>query len=150
MQPTVSPTSVRILRIMLSGIFLVAGANHLLHVDETVARMERASLRNFALYFGEPDALVILSGTVMLVAGLLFMAGYFTRWTAAVLLAVLVPITITVQLGQLTTLGPLFKNVAIAGGLLFFIINSFSLQKPTHETTDSRTTRPDPDHPLRH
>ncbi|NJB86419.1 putative oxidoreductase [Lewinella marina] len=146
MQLTVTQTSVRILRVMLSGIFLVAGANHLLHVDETVGRMERASLKNFALYFGEPDTLVILSGIVMLGAGLTFMSGYLTRYAAAVLLLVLIPITITVQVGQATTLGPLFKNVAIAGGLLFFILNSFTPVKPTHETTDSRTTRPQPDH----
>ncbi|MCP9236537.1 DoxX family protein [Lewinella sp. JB7] len=136
-QLTVSNTSVRILRIFLSGIFLVAGANHLLHVDQTVARMQQASLKNFALYFGEPDWLVILSGVVMLAAGLSLLAGFFTRWAALVLLLVLIPITITVQVGQMTTLGPLFKNVAIAGGLLFFILNDFTTQ--TNETIHSRT-----------
>jgi len=36
---------------------------------------------------------------------------------------VLLPITLSVQVGQIETLGPLFKNIAIMGGLLFFIIN---------------------------
>ncbi|MBB4079187.1 putative oxidoreductase [Lewinella aquimaris] len=145
-QLTVSRTSVRILRIFLSGIFLVAGANHLLNVDQTVARMHQASLKNFALYFGEPGWLVILSGIVMLTAGLALLAGFLTRWAALVLLLVLIPITITVQLGQMTTLGPLFKNVAIAGGLLFFILNTFTPSNQPDETLPSRNSTPQPDH----
>ncbi|CAH1002576.1 hypothetical protein LEM8419_03450 [Neolewinella maritima] len=122
---SVSPLSVTLLRVMLSGIFLVAGGNHLLNTEATVARMHHASLKNFALYFGEPEWLVILSGVTMLVAGLGLLSGFLSRYAALVLLAVLIPITITVQIGQVTTLGPLFKNVAISGGLLFFIINNF-------------------------
>lgn len=49
--------------------------------------------------------------------------GYKTKWAAMVLMAVLTPITLTVQVGQITTLGPLFKNIAILVGLLFFILN---------------------------
>ncbi|WP_425338228.1 DoxX family protein, partial [Tamlana crocina] len=71
------------------------------------------------------------SGIVMLVAGLAFFAGFKTRWAAAVLLAVLIPITLTIQVGQAHTMGPLFKNVAIMGGLLFFILNNFSKETLT-------------------
>lgn len=59
----------------------------------------------------------------MVVAGFLFLIGYKTKWAAITLMAVLIPITLTVQVGQITTLGPLFKNIAILGGLLFFVMN---------------------------
>lgn len=67
--------------------------------------------------------LIILSGIAMLAAGFLFLIGYKTKWAALILMAVLIPITLTVQVGQITTLGPLFKNIAILGGLLFFVLN---------------------------
>jgi putative oxidoreductase len=50
-------------------------------------------------------------------AGLLL--GYRARWAAVLLILGVIPITITIQIGR-STLGPLFKNVAIMGGLLFF------------------------------
>lgn len=59
----------------------------------------------------------------MLISGLSLALGYKTRYAAILLIAILIPITITIQVGQLTTLGPLFKNVAILGGLLFFTMN---------------------------
>ena len=65
---------------------------------------------------------ILVSG-IFLVAGFLFLIGYKTKWSAIILMAVLIPITLTVQVGQITTLGPLFKNIAILGGLLFFIMN---------------------------
>jgi putative oxidoreductase len=55
-----------------------------------------------------------------------------------VLLAVLIPITITVQVGQINTLGPLFKNIAIIGGLLFFILNDFNKEKITETNCSTR------------
>lgn len=119
----VSRRSIQLLRVFVSGIFLVAGSNHLLHIDKTVHRIERASFKGFAYFFGDPKWLVILSGIVMLTAGFLFLIGYKTKWAALILMAVLIPITLTVQVGQITTLGPLFKNIAIFGGLLFFILN---------------------------
>ena len=119
----ISRRSIQLLRILVSGIFLVAGGNHLLNTGKTARRLEQASYKGIAYFFGEPEWLVILSGIVMLTAGFLFLIGYRTRWAAIILLLVLIPITLSVQVGQINTLGPLFKNIAIMGGLLFFIIN---------------------------
>ncbi|MCX7548301.1 DoxX family protein [Xanthomarina sp. F1114] len=119
----VSLNSIKLLRIMLSGIFIIAGASHLLKPDKTAQRIEMASFSQFAHFFGNPTTLVILSGIVMLIAGISFAIGFKTKWSALILLLVLIPITITVQIGQLTTMGPLFKNIAIFGGLSFFILN---------------------------
>lgn len=125
-QITVNGWSVRLLRMMVSGIFLVAGFNHLVNTEKTVHRIEQANFKGFADFFGEPTILVILSGIAMLVAGISFLVGFKTRWAALVLIAILIPITLTIQIGQITTLGPLFKNVAILGGLLFFVFNDFN------------------------
>ncbi|WP_026452440.1 DoxX family protein [Aequorivita capsosiphonis] len=130
---SVSRRSIQLLRITVSGIFLVAGFNHLVEIEKTVKRIEMAQFKGFATFFGNLEFLVILSGIVMLAAGLSFLIGFKTRWAAIVLLAVLIPISITIQVGQITSLGPLFKNLAIAGGLLFFILNdikSFKKQEP--------------------
>lgn len=61
-----------------------------------------------------------------MIAGFSLLVGYKTKWAAIVLAAVIIPITLTVQVGQIHTLGPLFKNIAILGGLLFFILNDIS------------------------
>ena len=139
-QISVSRRSVQVLRTMLSGIFLIASVNHLLNVEQTAKRINTASFKDFGYLFGDPEILVILSGIAMLVAGVVFLAGYQTRWAALVLLMVLIPITITIQMGQANTLGPLFKNIAIMGGLLFFIMNDF--QKQT-KTSESKTAQPE-------
>ncbi|PKD16170.1 hypothetical protein APR41_10290 [Salegentibacter salinarum] len=127
----VSRRSIQVLRGMLSGIFLVASFNHLLNLEKTVNRIDQANFKGIAYFFGNPELLVMISGIVMLIAGVALLLGFKTRWTAAVLLAILIPITLTVQVGQITTLGPLFKNVAISGGLLFFILNDFKDQQKT-------------------
>lgn len=119
----ISRRSIQLLRIMVSGIFLVAGLNHLLNVEKTAQRIEQASFKGIAHFVGDPQWLIILSGIIMLVAGFSFLIGYKTKWVAIVLIAVLIPITLTVQVGQMTTLGPLFKNIAILGGLLVFVLN---------------------------
>lgn len=111
---------------MLSGIFLVAGANHLLNVEGTINKMDQASLKGLAYSMGNPEYMVILSGVVMLIAGISLLVGFKTRYAAAILALILIPITITVQVGQMNSLGPLFKNIAIMGALLFFILNDFN------------------------
>lgn len=102
-----------------------------MNVEQTAKRIDGANMKGFAYLFGDPELLVLLSGIAMLLAGLSFLVGFRTRWAAVILLAVLIPITITVQVGQANTLGPLFKNVAIMGGLLFFIINDFTKETIT-------------------
>ncbi|MDT0690937.1 DoxX family protein [Salegentibacter sp. F188] len=129
---SVSRRSIQVLRVMLSGIFLIASSNHLMNVEQTAKRIDAASLKEFAYLFGDPELMVILSGIAMLISGIALLIGSHTRWAAMILLAVLIPITITVQVGQVHTLGPLFKNVAIMGGLLFFIINDFSKETKTN------------------
>ncbi|SRX55175.1 DoxX family protein [Aequorivita sp. CIP111184] len=126
---TVSRRSIQLLRIMVSGIFLSAGFGHLVNIEKTVRRIEMAQFKGFANFFGNLELLVILSGIVMLIAGISFLIGFKTRWAAIILLFVLIPITITIQIGQITSLGPLFKNIAIAGGLLFFILNDIKTFK---------------------
>tara|TARA_Y100000815_G_scaffold104102_1_gene92999 strand:- start:4451 stop:4792 length:342 start_codon:yes stop_codon:yes gene_type:complete len=107
----ISRRSIQLLRILVSGIFIVAGTNHLLHTDKTVMKMEQANFKGIAYLFGEPKWLIILSGIVMLVAGFTFMVGYKTKWAAIILLTVLIPITLTVQVGQITTLGPFLRTL---------------------------------------
>ena len=125
----VTRRSVQIFRMMLSGIFLVASFSHTIKVDKTVQRIEQARFKGIAYFFGEPKLLVIASGIAMFIAGFALLLGYQTRWAAIILMAVLIPITLTIQVGQITTLGPLFKNIAILGGLIFFIINDFNNSK---------------------
>lgn len=135
---SVSRRSIQLLRVMLSGIFLIASSSHLLNVEKTVKRIDQASFKGVAYFFGNPELLVVLSGIAMLLAGLAFVIGFKTRWAAIVLLAVLIPITLTVQVGQINSLGPLFKNVAIIGGLLFFILNDFNKETIT-ETNQTQS-----------
>lgn len=116
--------SVVILRIMLSLIFIVASINHLFKLEKTVQRIENANFGFIGHLFGKPEIAVILSGIVMLIAGISLLIGYKTKIASILLIATLIPITLTIQVGQAATLGPLFKNVAIMGGLIFFCLNS--------------------------
>jgi putative oxidoreductase len=124
-QILVNTKSVLIFRVMLSSIFLMASIAHLLNIDKTLERLNQARFKNLAYLFGDPKWLIILSGIIMFIAGLSLLVGYKTKWAALALTAVIIPITITVQVGQINTIGPLFKNIAILGGLLFFILNNF-------------------------
>lgn len=130
---SVNRHSVQVFRMMLSGIFLVASFSHLVKVEKTVRRIEQARFKGLAYFFGEPEILVIASGIVMFIAGFALLVGFKTRWAAMILAAVLIPITFTIQVGQITTLGPLFKNIAILGGLLFFILNDFNNQNNSNK-----------------
>src|SRR5690625_7556933 len=106
-------SSIYILRIAVSGIFLVASISHLTNVDGTIARIENAPMKGFALFFGDPRILVILSGIAMLIAGISFLIGYKTRWSAIVLFAILLPITLNIHVGQMCCMGTIFKSIAI-------------------------------------
>ena len=129
-QIQINGLSVLLLRITLSGIFIVAGVSHLLNPEGVTQRIQNAPYSGFATLFGDPYLLGILSGYVLLVFGIALLLGVFTRWSAIILFITLIPITITIQMGNGLIHGPLWKNIALFGGLLFFILNnpkSFSL-----------------------
>lgn len=120
----VSGISVLLFRIMLSGIFIVAGISHLTNPVQVAQRIQSAAFNSFAAFFGDPYLLGIGTGYVLFIAGLAFLLGVFPRWAALVLFLVLIPITITIQLGNGLIHGPFWKNIALFGGLLFFILNN--------------------------
>ena len=119
----VSPSSVIVLRVLVSLIFIVASLNHLINTDKAVARIENAKFGALGHLLGPPEISVIISGVVMLLGGIALAVGFRTKWASMVLIAMLIPITLTIQVGQMATVGPLFKNIAILGGLLFFAMN---------------------------
>ncbi|MTG97425.1 DoxX family protein [Myroides albus] len=121
----VNPFSLLILRVALSGIFIVAGTSHIIAPDQVSKRIANANFGNFAHLFGDPYTLGIISGYAMILFGVLFLIGFMVRYVAAILFVILIPITITIQMGNGLLHGPLWKNIALFGGLLFFILNDF-------------------------
>lgn len=119
----VSRCSVTVLRVLVSLIFIVASLNHLINTDKAVARIKNAKFGALGHLLGPPEISVIISGVVMLLGGIALAVGFRTKWASIVLIAMLIPITLTIQVGQMATVGPLFKNIAILGGLLFFAMN---------------------------
>ncbi|MBK0401823.1 DoxX family membrane protein [Adhaeribacter sp. BT258] len=111
------------LRIMGSLIFITAAFNHLFQTSEAAARLEKAKMGFLATSMADPEILVILSGIGLLVGGLMLLVGFQTRKAALLLILILIPITLTMQVGSVATMGPLFKNIAIMGVLLFFMAN---------------------------
>lgn len=75
------------------------------------------------------EILVMATGVGPLAGGVLLLLNKSTRQAAIVLLLLLIPATISVQLQGWSTAGPLFKNVAISGAILFFIMNDFESTK---------------------
>lgn len=117
------PVSLLLLRVLGSLIFITAGLNHLLRPQDVAARLELAANGHWATWMAMPSTLVIGAGIGLLSGGLALLLGYRTRLAAAGLLLILLPITLTVQVGNPAGMGPLFKNVALAGMLLFFLLN---------------------------
>lgn len=128
------PGAAVLFRGMLSLIFLVAGTGHLLNTEHIVQRLLNATYGFLATTVAPARPLVLLAGAALLLGGLGLLLGYRTRWAAVLLILVVIPITITIQIGR-PTLGPLFKNVAIIGGLLFFATHGagpYSLDERLH------------------
>jgi len=117
--PTPRPRITALFRALISLIFLVAGTGHLLNTEHIVQRLNDAQLGYLATSVAPAEPLVLLAGGALLAGGLGLLLGLQTRLAAGLLILVVIPITITVQIGR-PTLGPLFKNIAILGGLLYF------------------------------
>lgn len=119
----INKPSVLIFRIMLSSIFLVAGIQHLLKPEKVATRLANANMGFLATSFASPGILVIMAGIGLLIGGLLLLVGFKTKLAAALLILIIVPITLTIQVGNPEGLGPLFKNIGLTGGLIFFLFN---------------------------
>lgn len=123
-QLMVNGFSVLLFRIFLSGIFISAGITHLVDPAKVAQRINTAEFNDFATIFGDPYWLGLATGYFLLMGGTALLLGVFTRWAAAILFLVLIPITITIQFGNGLMHGPLWKNIALFGGLVFFFINN--------------------------
>ena len=95
---TTRPLPEAAFRVLLSLIFLVSGATHLLKPEAVAARLDLAPFAHLAAVLAPSTTLVWLAGVALLAGGLALLVGFQTRLAALGLIAVLVPITLTVQL----------------------------------------------------
>ena len=100
-------------RILIALIFLLSGIDKIVHFAPTLGYMQKAGLPF-------PQALLIASAIIEIVAALAIMAGWNTRWAAAALVLWMIPVTLVFHnpaAGQ-EAMAHFMKNVAIMGGLL--------------------------------
>lgn len=108
-------------RILTSLIFVIGGLGHFGQHDMMLERMAESPWAPLVNRIGDPSLLLGLSGGVFVVAGITLALGWMTRASAIALFATLVPVTIAIHVVPDTShVGPLFKNIAILGALLFF------------------------------
>ena len=105
-------------RVLVSPIFLVSGLAHLVKPAALAARLESAPFGDLATALAPATVLIVASGVALFAGGLALLLGFKTRLAALGLVAVLIPITITVQIGNPSGPGPLLKNVGLLGALV--------------------------------
>lgn len=111
------------LRLMTSLLFYYAGLKHLVSYEKILGRLSTTRLYNL---FNLKEFFLIsiwITGILMITGAVLLTTTKFYTKAAGLLLLVLIPVTISVQLENPNDLGPFFKNVAIAGSLLFILKN---------------------------
>lgn len=124
-QVNVHPRSVPIIRAMLPVVFILGGLGNFVLAKHTIQRLVSAPLEQYIPQVASPSFLIYASGAVILICGLLFIAGIKSRWNAWILTLMLVPISGMALAGDPANLGPLIKNIAFQGGLLVLILNEF-------------------------
>lgn len=111
-----------VFRIATSLIFIIGGIGHFAAHDYMLERMAESPWRDAVALIGDPSWLLWLSGGVFVTFGISLALGFLTRISALLLLATLIPITIAVHVAP-GHAGPLFKNIAIMGALLYLYAN---------------------------
>ena len=111
-----------VFRVATSAIFIIGGIGHFGAHDHMLERMAESPWRNAVGMIGDPSWLLWLSGGVFVIFGITLALGYLTRISALLILVTLVPVTIAVHFAP-GHMGPLLKNVAIMGALLYFYAN---------------------------
>lgn len=111
-----------VFRISLSLIFIIGGLGHFVEHRQMLQRMAESPWASVIEAIGNPSVLLWLSGIVFVAAGLALAVGFVTRLSALALFVTLVPITITMHIAP-GHAGPLFKNIAILGALIHFVVN---------------------------
>ena len=96
-------------RLTLAALFLPAGMQKLLHMDQFVAVIAQYNFFGYAL--PHPKFFAGIAVVVQLGGGIMLTLGLFTRWAALALIAFLIVATWVSQ-------ADLQRNLAIAAGLL--------------------------------
>ena len=108
-------------RVATSLIFIVGGLGHFREHQMMLDRMAKSPWLEVVSTMGDPSLLLWLSGLAFVLAGIMLALGWMTRASALVLFITLVPITIAIHVvPDKSHVGPLFKNIAILGALLYF------------------------------
>tara|TARA_B100001057_G_C22654259_1_gene873336 strand:+ start:455 stop:913 length:459 start_codon:yes stop_codon:yes gene_type:complete len=110
-----------VFRLSISLIFMIGGLGHFFAHQHMLGRMHLSPWRSYVELVGNPSVLLWLSGAIFIAAGITLALGWMTRISAAVLFLTLVPITVAIHVAPGHT-GPLFKNVAILGSLIFLFV----------------------------
>lgn len=141
MEKKMEKLSYLILRGMSSMIFIMAGLNHLIHSEQAVKKLEQAELAYLATWIAPVEILILLSGIGLLLGGISFLIGFQAKISSLVLLLILIPITLTIQVSDAGTNGPLFKNIALMGVLIFFMMNgavSYGIDQFIHNKSSNK------------
>ena len=100
-------------RILIALIFLLSGIDKFVHYAPTLGYMQKAGLPF-------PEFLLVISAILETVAALAIIAGWKTRWAAALLVLWMIPATLVFHnpaAGQEAMIH-FMKNVSMIGGFL--------------------------------
>lgn len=107
-------------RALTSLIFIGSGLKHLFDPDSIAMTLETSSWKPYLETIMPLKAHAFAAGIALFSGGLGLLLGFYVRWSALILIFVLIPITLSVQLKGAETMGPFLKNLAILGSLIYF------------------------------
>jgi len=120
-----------VFRASFSLIFIIGGLGHFGQHETMLLRIEDSPWLELVTSIGPPSLFLYLSGIIFVIAGPALMLGFYTRLSALAIFVTLIPITFVIHIAPDHT-GPLFKNVALLGGLVHFMVRGggwYSLSK---------------------